>query len=211
MSFLRLGPLARGRALLSQTRLMRTAARAAAAMQSCTADRTGKSHSAFARRLRRQSRGASGGRDSTVSPRAAHDNTAALLHSTSCGQIELRICTVPAEALTPLSRFPFRAQTGHEARAIPVGRPCQDGGLGNENFDPDLARRPYSHARNSAPEGKAGRNQDRFRARSTGKGSSTSGDVEGLTAAGRCLRTRWVRFAGCLLLTRDTVYQILVQ
>jgi hypothetical protein len=25
------------------------------------------------------------------------------------------------------------------------------------------------------------------------------------------LRTRWVRFAGCLLLTRDTVYQILVQ
>ena len=77
--------------------------------------------------------------NSTISHRATHDNTAALLHSTSCGQIELRICTVPAEALTPLSRFPFRAQTGHEARAIPVGRPCQDGGLGNENFDPDLA------------------------------------------------------------------------
>jgi hypothetical protein len=46
---------------------------------------------------------------------------------------------VPAEALTPVSRFPFRAQTGHEARAIPVGRPCQDQGIGNENFGPDLA------------------------------------------------------------------------
>ena len=72
-------------------------------------------------------------------------------------------------------------------------------------------RRTYSHPQNRAPEGRAGRNHDRIRDRSTGKGSSTSGDVEGLTAAGRCLRTRWVRFAGCLLLTRDTVYQILVQ
>jgi len=116
-----------------------TDARTAAAIQPCTADRTGKSHSAFARRLRRQSRGASGDRDSTVSHRAAHHNTAALLHGTSCGQIERRICAVPAEALTPVSRFPFRAQTGHEARAIPVGRPCQDQGIGNENFGPDLA------------------------------------------------------------------------
>ena len=87
------------------------------------------------RRLRRQSRGASGNRDSTVSHRAAHDNTAALLHGTSCGQIERSIRAVPAEALMPLSLFPFRAQTGHEARAIPVGHPCQDGDIGNENFD----------------------------------------------------------------------------
>jgi hypothetical protein len=72
-------------------------------------------------------------------------------------------------------------------------------------------RRPYSHAHNRAPEGRAGHSQDLYRARSTGKGSYTSADVEGLTAAGCCSRTRWVRFAGCLLLPRDTVYQILVQ
>ena len=171
------------------------AARSAAAMQSCTADRTGKSHSAFARRLLRQSRGASGGRDSSVSPRAAHDNTAALLSCTAhrVGKANGAFAAPPG-ALTSFSRFPFRAQTGHEARAIPVDRPCHVGGLGHENFEPDLARRPYSLARYSASEGRARRNQYRYRARSTGKGSSTNGDVKGLTAAGRC-----VRFAGCLL------------
>jgi len=94
---------------------MRTAAaRAAAAMQPCKAVCTGKSHSAFARRLRRQSRGASGGRDSTVSPRAAHDNTAALLHIV--WQIERRIRAAPPGALTSLSRFPFRAQAMKRGR-----------------------------------------------------------------------------------------------
>ena len=171
------------------------AARTAAAMQSCTADRTGKSHSAFARRLLRQSRGASGGRDSSVSPRAAHDNTAALLSCTAhrVGKANGAFAAPPG-ALTSFSRFPFRAQTGHEARAIPVDRPCHVGGLGHENFEPDLARRPYSLARYRASAGRARRNQYRYRACSTGKGSSTNGDVKGLTAAGRC-----VRFAGCLL------------
>ena len=179
--------------------------------------------SSRARRIARanrtaHSRGACAGRaaappeaETALFPRDPHTTTQ-LLCCTSCGQIERRIRAAPPGALTSLSRFPFRAQAGHEARAIPVGRPCQDGGLGNENFDPDLARRPYSHARNSAPEGRARRSQDRYRARSTGKeGSYTSGDVKGLTAAGRCLRTRWDRFAVCLLSTRDTVYQILVQ
>jgi hypothetical protein len=66
------------------------------------------------RRLRRQSRGASGGRDSTVSPRAAHDNTAALLHIV--WQIERRIRAAPPGALTSLSRFPFRAQAMKRGR-----------------------------------------------------------------------------------------------
>ena len=90
------------------------------------------------------SRGACAGRaaappeaETALFPRDPHTTTQ-LLCCTSCGQIERRIRAAPPGALASLSRFPFRAQAGHEALAILIGRLCQDGGLGNENFDPDL-------------------------------------------------------------------------
>ena len=57
-------------------------------------------------------------------------------------------------------------------------------------------RRTYSQPQNRAPEGRAGRSQDAYRARSTGK---------------RELANPMGPLTGCLLLPRDTVYQIFVR